>query len=98
MGSLVSTVEETGLVNMVGETSNCYPCAIYCRERHRNGDFGRIVYPEAEYIHDFDHGLYDVYRWRHGEDWQRYAGLPPMFYPTHSIGMVQRRPAPTPPT
>ena len=88
IGALVEAVKETGLVYMVGETSYYYPCAIYCRERHREGDFGRVVYSEAEYIHDFDHGLYDVYKWRHGEDWRRYAGLPPMFYPTHSVSMV----------
>ena len=88
MSALVAAVEQTGLVYMVGETSYYYPCAIYCRERHRNGGFGRVVYAEAEYIHDFDHGLYDVYEWRHGVDWRRYAGLPPMFYPTHSVSMV----------
>lgn len=85
---LVNTVEETGLVYVVGETSYYYPCTIYCRERFRAGDFGRVVYAEAEYIHDFDHGLYDVYRWRHGSEWRRYAGMPPMFYPTHSVSMV----------
>ncbi|NLE44989.1 MAG: Gfo/Idh/MocA family oxidoreductase [Chloroflexi bacterium] len=88
IADLVKTVEETGLIYMVGETSYYYPCAIYCRGRFRNGDFGRVVYAEAEYYHDFDHGLYDVYRWRHGDDWERYAGLPPMFYPTHSVSMV----------
>jgi len=88
IGALVETTEKTGLVYMVGETSYYYPCTIYCRERHRQGDFGRVVYSEAEYIHDFDHGLYDVYKWRHGEEWRRYAGLPPMFYPTHSVSMV----------
>ena len=88
MQELVRTVEETGLVYMVGETSYYYPCTIYCRERFRAGDFGRVVYAEAEYIHDFDHGLYDVYRWRHGSEWRRYAGMPPMFYPTHSVSMV----------
>jgi predicted dehydrogenase len=88
ISSLVDTVRETSLVYMVGETSYYYPCAIYCRERYAQGHFGRIVYAEAEYIHDFDHGLYDVYQWRHGADWRKYAGLPPMFYPTHSVSMV----------
>jgi predicted dehydrogenase len=88
VGALVDAVSETGLVYMLGETSYYYPCAIYCRQRYAQGDFGRIVYAEAEYIHDFDHGLYDVYRWRHGANWREYAGLPPMFYPTHSMSMV----------
>jgi len=88
IADLVQTVEDTGLVYMIGETSYYYPCTIYCRERYANGDFGRVVYAEAEYYHDFDHGLYDVYKWRHGEEWEKYAGFPPMYYPTHSVSMV----------
>lgn len=85
---LVKTVEETGKIYMIGETSYYYPCAIYCRDRFRKGDFGHIVYSEGEYMHDFDHGLYNVYKWRFGKDWQKQAGMPPMFYPTHSVSMV----------
>jgi predicted dehydrogenase len=73
---------------MVGETSYYYPCAIYCRERYQKGDFGDIVYAEGEYYHDWDHGLYDVMKWRGGEHWQQFAGGPPMFYPTHSMSMI----------
>jgi predicted dehydrogenase len=85
---LVRTVEETGLVYMIGETSYYYPCTIYCRQRYEAGDFGRVVYAEAEYYHDWDHGLYDVARWRGGENWMWLAGGPPMYYPTHSTSMV----------
>jgi predicted dehydrogenase len=85
---LVRTVEETGKTYMVGETSYYYPTAIYCRERFRRGDFGDIVYAEGEYYHDFDHGLYDVMKWRGGKDWKRFAGGPPMYYPTHSTSMI----------
>lgn len=85
---LVRTVEATGKIYMIGETSYYYPCAIYCRERHGRGDFGRIVYGEGEYYHDYRHGLYDVYKWRHGEDWERHYGIPPLFYPTHSTSMI----------
>ena len=88
MAELVKTVKETGQIYMVGETSYYYPCAIYCRERFRNGDFGHIVYGEGEYIHDYSHGLYDVYKWRYGKDWKKYFGIPPMFYPTHSTSMI----------
>ena len=88
MADLVKTVEETGLVYMVGETSYYYPCAIYCRERFRKGDFGHIVYAEGEYYHDYVHGMYDVLKWRHGEEWRKYAGIPPMFYPTHSTSLI----------
>ena len=85
---LVETVEKTGLVYMIGETSYYYPCAIYCRQRYGSGDFGHIVYGEAEYYHDYVHGMYDVAKWRHGDEWEKYFGMPPMFYPTHSTSMV----------
>jgi predicted dehydrogenase len=85
---LVQTVEHTDRLYMVGETSYYSPEAIYCRQRFKNGDFGRIVYAEGEYFHDFDHGLYDVCKWRGGKDWKRTAGVPPMYYPTHSIAMI----------
>ncbi|MFA5203193.1 MAG: Gfo/Idh/MocA family oxidoreductase [Lentisphaeria bacterium] len=85
---LVKTVEQTHRIYMVGETSYYYPQSIYCRDRFRKGDFGRIVYAEGEYYHDFDHGLYDVFKWRGGDDWKKYAGSPPMHYPTHSTSMI----------
>jgi predicted dehydrogenase len=85
---LVRTVEATGKVYMIGETSYYYPCAIYCRQRFGNGDFGDIVYGEGEYYHDASHGLYDVAKHRHGEDWEQYFGMPPLFYPTHSTSMI----------
>ena len=85
---LVQTVEETGRIYMIGETSYYYPCAIYCRSRFSNGDFGHIVYGEGEYYHDYVHGMYDVAKWRHGDDWEKYFGMPPMFYPTHSTSMI----------
>ncbi len=85
---LAKTVEATGRIYMIGETSYYYPCAIYCRERFRKGDFGHIVYAEGEYYHDFDHGLIPVFKARHGKDWEKYAGIPPLFYPTHSTSMI----------
>ena len=85
---LVRTVQETGLTYMVGETSYYYPCAIYCRRRCKAGDFGHVVYGEAEYHHDISHGLYDVSKWRWGKDWKRFAGKPPLYYPTHSVSMI----------
>jgi predicted dehydrogenase len=88
IAELVKTVEETGLIYMIGETSYYYPCAIYCRERFAEGEFGRVVYGEAEYYHDWDHGLYDVAKWRGGEKWMELAGGPPMYYPTHSTSMI----------
>lgn len=85
---LVRVVEETGRIYMIGETSYYYPCAIYNRKRMREGDFGHIVYAEAEYYHDYTHGGYEVMQWRHGKEWERYFGMPPMIYPTHSTSMI----------
>ena len=79
---------ETGLVYMMGETSYYYPAQIYCRERYRAGDFGKFVYGEGEYLHDMAHGFYEAFRNSGGEHWKRVAGVPPMYYPTHSISMV----------
>ena len=88
MTALVQAVEETGQIYMIGETSYYYPCAIYCRSRFQNGDFGHIVYGEAEYCHDYVHGMYAVAQWRHGKDWEKHFGMPPLYYPTHSTSMI----------
>ena len=88
IAELVRTVEETGRVYMLGETSYYYPGVLYCRERFSSGDFGEMIFSEAEYYHDFDHGLYEVARRRGGERWLETAGFPPMYYPTHSTSQV----------
>jgi predicted dehydrogenase len=88
IGELVRAVRETGRIYMMGETSYYYPAVLYCRARHATGDFGRVVFAEAEYYHDWDHGLYAVMRARGGDRWRRTAGSPPMYYPTHSISQV----------
>ena len=88
IADLVKAVEETGRIYMIGETSYYYPCAIFCRDKFRKGEFGQIVYAEGEYMHDYSHGLVDVYKWRCGADWKQKFGIPPMFYPTHSTSMI----------
>ena len=85
---LVRTVELTGRIYMIGETSYYYPCTIFCRNKFRQREFGYVVYAEAEYYHDYTHGSYDVAQWRYGKDWKKYFGMPPMYYPTHSVSMV----------
>ncbi len=85
---LVRAVEDTGHLYMLGETSYYRPPAIYCRERFARGDFGRVVFGEAHYYHDWDHGLYDVARWRGGERWRETGGAPPMYYSTHSTSLI----------
>lgn len=88
---LVSTVEQSGLVYMMGETSLYYPGCVYAKKRYTAGDFGTFVYGEGEYYHDMADSVcafYDIYQKAHGDPWRQYAGLPPMYYPTHSFAMV----------
>ena len=85
---LVAAAKSSGAVYMLGETSYYYPGVLYCREQYARGAFGHIVYGQAEYYHDWDHGLYDVARWRGGEHWRETAGVPPMYYPTHSTSQI----------
>ncbi len=86
--AIVSKVRSSGLVYMNGETSYYYPSTIYCRERQARGEFGEFVYAEAAYLHDMDHGFYKAYQHSGGPDWKKVAGIPPMYYPTHSVSMV----------
>lgn len=86
--NLVKAAGKTKKTYMIGETSYYYPEVIYCRQQFQKGKFGRIVYGEAEYYHDMDHGLYDVKKWRGGKDWKIIAGNPPMYYPTHSTSCI----------
>ncbi len=80
-------VRETKLIYMMGETCYYYPSAIFCREKYKEGAFGKFVYAEAQYYHDVRE-MYDDYKRSGGETWRRVAGIPPMFYPTHSISMI----------
>lgn len=88
VAALVKAVEETGLVYMNGETSYYYPAVLYCRERYRQGDFGRFVYGEGCYTHDMSHGFYAAYQHSGGAEWKRTASFPPMLYPTHATSMI----------
>lgn len=85
---LIATVKTTGLTYMMGETSYYQPSTLYCRKRFADGDMGRFVYAEGEYYHDMEHGFYGPYQGSNGEEWKKYASFPPMFYPSHSCGMV----------
>ena len=84
---IVGLVKETHLVYMMGETCYYYPSAIFCREKYEKGEFGKFVYAEAQYYHDIRE-MYADFQRSGGEQWRRVAGIPPMFYPTHSLSMV----------
>ncbi len=87
IGEIIETVKKTGKVYMMGETCYYYPCAIYCRQKYKEGGFGKFVYGESQYYHDISE-MYADFRHSAGDDWRKPAGIPPMFYPTHSISMI----------
>ena len=84
---IIDLVSKTRQIYMMGETCYYYPCAIYCREHYEKGDFGKFVYGESQYYHDISE-MYGDFQRSGGDQWQRAAGIPPMFYPTHSISMI----------
>jgi predicted dehydrogenase len=78
--AVVDTVEKTGKIYMLAETSYYYPAAMYARQAWAEGRFGDFVYGEGEYY----------YRPHAYDFWMRdgYSNMPPMLYPTHSTAMV----------
>lgn len=84
---IVRLVKETGLTYSMGETGVYRPASIFCRQKNAAGEFGDMVYAEAQYNHDMKR-LYDVFKYTEGDQWEKMAGLPPLFYPTHSTSMV----------
>lgn len=84
--ALVAAVKETGLVYASAETSYWRPETAQCRQWFREGRFGRLVYMEAEYLHDNVHAHRTTSPEEYGgKDW-RAAGFPPFLYITHSTG------------
>jgi predicted dehydrogenase len=79
---IVKLVKETHLTYMMGETCVYYPCSMFCKEKYQSGDMGKFVYAEAQYHHDIAH--FGV----HHKSEEAYLGVPPFYYPTHSISMV----------
>lgn len=85
--AIVKTAAETKKLYMMGETSYYYPCTIFCRGKFQSGEMGKFVYAEAQYHHDMQH-MYKSFQRSGGDDWRKLAGLPPMYYPTHSTSMI----------
>lgn len=77
---IVELVKKTGKIYMMGETCYYYPCAMFCREAHKEGKFGTFAHGDSQYFHDIDAIGY-------GKT-PNEAGMPPLFYPTHSTGMI----------
>lgn len=80
-------VRETRLTYSMGETGYYRAAAIFCRREYKKGTFGKFAYAEAHYNHDI-RNMEQSFRSSGGEDWKKYAGIPPMFYPTHSTSMI----------
>ena len=80
-------VRATHLTYSMGETGFYRAAAIFCRREYAKGTFGRFTYGEAQYNHDI-RNMEQSFRSSGGEDWRRFAGVPPMYYPTHSTSMI----------
>ena len=85
--------ERTGLRYMMAETSYYRQADIYARNLFDEGGFGELYYSELEYYHDrgdLDALLADkttrFYEPDGSRSWR--WGLPPMLYPTHSLGHI----------
>ena len=83
---ILKLAEETRLIYMMAETCYYFPCAVWCREMYKKGRFGKFVYGESQYYHD----IMDMFGSfsAQGDRWKRVAGIPPMYYSTHSMAML----------
>lgn len=85
---LVEAVERTGLVYANAETSYFRPDTAQCRAWYREGRFGKVVYMEAEYLHDYGpQGIGAMSPKEYGGQHWRF-GFPPFLYITHSTGFL----------
>lgn len=84
---IIELVKKNRLTYMTGETCYYFPCAIFCRNAYQQGKMGKFVYGEAQYYHDMEL-FYNAFRYSGGVNWKRIAGIPPMYYCTHSISMI----------
>lgn len=84
---IIELVKETRLTYSMGETGFYRAPAIFCREEYEKGSFGKFTYGEAHYNHDI-RNMEQSFRSSGGERWKEFAGIPPMYYPTHSTSMV----------
>ena len=87
IAEIARLVKETRLTYSMGETGFYRAPAIFCRQEFEKGTFGKFTYGEAQYNHDI-RNMQDSFASSGGEDWRRFAGIPPFFYPTHSTSMV----------
>lgn len=80
-------VRKTRLTYSMGETGYYRAAAIFCRREFQKGTFGKFTYAESQYNHDI-RNMENSFKSSGGEDWKKFAGIPPMYYPTHSTSMI----------
>ncbi|MBQ8510918.1 MAG: Gfo/Idh/MocA family oxidoreductase [Clostridia bacterium] len=83
---IIELVKKTRKIYMAGETCYYFPCAIWCREKYKTGAFGKFVYGESQYYHDITE-MFGSFA-SGGSEWKKVAGIPPMYYSTHSMSML----------
>lgn len=80
-------VRETRLTYSMGETGYYRAPACFLRKQFKEGKIGKFTYAGAHYNHDI-RNMEESFRSSGGDDWKKYAGIPPFFYPTHSTAMI----------
>jgi predicted dehydrogenase len=85
---LVGAAGKSGLTYFMAETSYYYPAVVFSRNKFNDGQIGKFVYGEGEYLHDMSHGFSEAYAANGGDDWKSTASFPPMLYSTHSVSAI----------
>jgi predicted dehydrogenase len=88
ISQLVEAASKTKLTYFMAETSFYYPAVVFSRKKFAQGEIGKFVYGEGEYLHDMSHGFSDAYAANGGDDWKSTASFPPMLYSTHSVSTI----------
>ena len=88
ISQLVEASSKTKLTYFMAETSFYYPAVVFSRKKFAEGQIGKFVYGEGEYLHDMSHGFSEAYAANGGDDWKSTASFPPMLYSTHSVSTI----------
>ncbi len=84
---LLAVKQRTGLTYMMHESSYYRQPCIAAREAFQRKEFGKLCFSEVEYYHSGIGSRHNsLSRWQGLESWR--FGFPPMFYPTHSLGLL----------
>ncbi len=83
---ILDLVKKTGLTFTMAETCYYFPCAVWARKARKEGKFGDVTYGEAQYYHDVTE-MFGSFS-SAGATFKRIAGIPPMYYGTHSAAML----------